>query len=258
MYMMESCIKRECAFVVLCGILFLSGCRGAASEPLADGVFSHLGLGLRLEPHLAKIRVNTGGGGRHTRPAPSEELPVDPPPTGDNTGPEPSDRDTDRRVLRRMLGKHYDARSMSPVRPRESLLHPNGTLVYNFKNGKPMGRIPPELRRVLNTRLPGGPSIRLRTSKRRRRKFLRFLWTYSYCPLVYRWRDLGARFWPRYFHESTCYKGRSCSIPAGLSCKPDPATTVHKTVLYWRCERKNSCKWIHVKYPMITNCKCSC
>ncbi|KAK2156648.1 hypothetical protein LSH36_208g03030 [Paralvinella palmiformis] len=194
--------------------------------------------------------------GRHQpdiHPLPSDNLPVLPLqyPKGDRL---PSEADLNPRKLQRLLGAEYDPVFMSSVRPLESIVEPNGTYIYQLRNGHPLSEMPSELR-TLAFALPGSRQ-KYRIKSRKVRKYVRnYLWTYTYCPVNYRWRDLGDRFWPRWIREGDCDAGRTCSVPAGMRCKPQGSTT--KTILWWHCRRK-SCFWIPIKYPIIVKCSCSC
>ncbi|XP_010224591.1 PREDICTED: noggin-2-like, partial [Tinamus guttatus] len=100
---------------------------------------------------------------------------------------------------------------------------------------------------------------RLKVGKKARRKVLQWLWAYTYCPVLYTWKDLGVRFWPRYIKEGNCFAEKSCSFPEGMFCKPVKSVT--KTFLRWHCQGWSSqkyCTWIPVQYPLISECKCSC
>jgi noggin len=83
-------------------------------------------------------------------------------------------------------------------------------------------------------RLPDGSRLRTRISAKLKKKLQQFLWGFTACPIVYRWKDLGIRFWPRYLKEGHCPAGKtSCSIPPGMKCRP--AAKAHKTLLRWHC-----------------------
>lgn len=75
-----------------------------------------------------------------------------------------------------------------------------------------------------------------------------WLWSQTFCPVLYAWNDLGSRFWPRYVKVGSCFSKRSCSVPEGMVCKP---SVVHLTVLQWRCQRRGGqrCGWIPIQYP---------
>jgi noggin len=83
-------------------------------------------------------------------------------------------------------------------------------------------------------RLPDGSRLRTRISAKLKKKLQQFLWAFTACPIVYRWKDLGIRFWPRYLKEGHCPAGKvSCSIPPGMKCRP--SAKAHKTLLRWHC-----------------------
>lgn len=71
--------------------------------------------------------------------------------------------------------------------------------------------------------LPDGTKLRTRLTPKLRRKLVQFLWAYTSCPVIEKWRDLGIRFWPRWLKEGQCHSERSCSIPPGMTCKPSEA-----------------------------------
>ena len=194
------------------------------------------------------------------RPVPSDELPVLPLHYPDHQKPAlPTGADRDFKRLMAKLGKDYEPAFMSCVRPLESFLAPNGSLAYSFDGGRPKGKPPRELRH-LSVRVPGRRRRYRVKGRRSRRKMVRFLTAYIYCPVLYRWKDLGAQFWPRWIREGDCFRDRSCSIPAGMSCTPK--TFTRKTLLYWDCRhaatRGATCSWIRIQYPVITKCACSC
>jgi len=136
---------------------------------------------------------------------------------------------------------------------------------------RPVGH---RLSRLRGFRVPGSPDSVVRVAIRgrvTRRCVQRYLAAYSYCPVYARWRDLGRRFWPRWIREGSCrgeLRSRSCSIPAGMTCRPKRSAT--KTVLWWYCRvsqgragqsaalAPSAWNWIPIKYPIITACKCSC
>ncbi|UYV79689.1 NOG [Cordylochernes scorpioides] len=182
------------------------------------------------------------------RVRPSSDLPVldliepqdsmyDPPPS-----------DIDPRALRARLGPHYDPRYMSETRPIN-----RSSPVPSI----PTGRMPRELRRLKLRSIRLADGTRLRSRRARRRAKL-LLWAFSYCPVAPRWKDLGIRFWPRWLNDGTCLP-KPCSFPPGMSCRPSRST--RKTILRWYCPnwtQKKNCRWIPIKYPVITGCECSC
>uniref|UniRef100_A0A8C4BDT6 Noggin n=1 Tax=Denticeps clupeoides TaxID=299321 RepID=A0A8C4BDT6_9TELE len=183
------------------------------------------------------------------KPSPSDNLPV--PDLKEDPNPEydPREQDLAERALRKKLGSGFDPHFMSVAAPAHSNVSRPET--------RAPGPMPGEIRKLDLSETPYGK--RVRVGKKARRKFLQWLWTYTRCPVVYAWKDLGARFWPRYIKEGTCFSERSCSFPEGMSCKP--AKSVSKTFLRWYCQgflRQKYCTWIPVQYPIISECKCSC
>lgn len=200
------------------------------------------------------------------RPLPSDDLPVLDlvEPAGHVYDPGPEDLDA--AALQRILAGHFDPKFMAVHRPKESLLHPNGSLQPGFrlKKGRlvPARPMPRELQRIRlkSVDFPGGIKLRLNMGRRMRRKMRQLLWTYTYCPLVYRWKDLGLRFWPRWIREGRCYKSRrSCSFPPGMTCREKRST--EKTLLRWHCRdwaQRRQCRWILATISVLVECSCSC
>nr|AJV21318.1 noggin [Terebratalia transversa] len=124
------------------------------------------------------------------------------------------------------LGKNFNRKYMSVEKPEEAQHTPNGTLVYEFRKNRPTGKMPPSIKNMdfsSNTLdIPGGKNIRtIKLGHKTKRKLQRFLWAYTYCPVLFTWKDLGVRFWPRWIKRGRCYNtNRSCSVPAGMKCNP--------------------------------------
>ncbi|XP_060077723.1 noggin-like [Ylistrum balloti] len=195
------------------------------------------------------------------RPVPSDDLPVIELIENPDNSFNPTDRDTDYRQLRRLLGHHFDKNFMSTVRPLESVIRPNGTLDFKLKKGRPKERRPNFIKYFGSPVFTGvgSQSSKLRVSRRTRKKIQKYLWSSTHCPVFHTWKDLGVRFWPRWIKEGQCYKRKSCSIPPGMTCRPSGSTS--KTILRWHCRdwQKNAvCRWIHINYPIITRCSCEC
>ncbi|XP_072298222.1 noggin-1 [Eucyclogobius newberryi] len=186
------------------------------------------------------------------RPIPSDSLPLvelkeDPDPIFD-----PKERDFNETELRSTLGD-FDPRFLAVFPPNADGYDAND----DFPDAqKPSGILPKEIRAV---DFDAHSGKKLRASKKLKRRLQQWLWAYSFCPVVYTWTDLGARFWPRYVRAGSCLNKRSCSVPEGMQCRPSSST--HLAVLRWRCVQRRGglkCAWIPVQYPIITDCKCSC
>ncbi|XP_008312844.1 noggin-2 [Cynoglossus semilaevis] len=183
------------------------------------------------------------------RPSPSDHLPV--PGLKEDPDPEydPREQDLTERTLRKKLGSNFDPNFMSISSPTPA----------NVSDGvvKVPGLMPNDIKKLDLTETPYGKRVKI--GKKARRKFLQWLWTYTHCPVVFTWKDLGVRFWPRYIKEGNCFAERSCSFPEGMSCKP--IKSINKIFLRWYCQgflKQKYCTWIQVQYPIISECKCSC
>ncbi|XP_070580827.1 noggin-like isoform X2 [Ptychodera flava] len=158
---------------------------------------------------------------------------------------------TDQKKLLKIMGDNFDDEFMSiekPKRRREPL------------EWKLQGDMPEYIKNQNLRRYPDGTNMRLGLPYlQSRKKFRKWLWGRTHCPVKYVWKNLGKRFWPRWLKVGECYQTKqSCSIPSGLTCLPSISTS--KNVLFWGCirERQNEmyCRWITVPYPVITECKC--
>uniref|UniRef100_A0A670ZNM6 Noggin n=1 Tax=Pseudonaja textilis TaxID=8673 RepID=A0A670ZNM6_PSETE len=187
------------------------------------------------------------------RPSPSDNLPIKDIIEHPDPEYDPKEQDLDDRTLRKKLGSHFDPNFMSVA----ALAHGNLSLLEPLHKFKGQGALPSELKKLDLAETPYRTKVKI--GKKARRKFLQWLWAYTYCPVMYTWKDLGSRFWPRYIKEGNCLAERSCSFPEGMSCKPIKSVT--KTFLRWYCQgwsKQKYCTWIPVQYPIISECKCSC
>lgn len=204
---------------------------------------------------INKITFHTG-----SRPLPSDQLPIPPLHENPDRAFDPSTEDLDYKTLRRMIGKKFDRNFMQVVKPLEHIFHPNGTLNIRFRKGRPKGRRPGFIK-DFGSKISFGKNIvkKLGVDKRTKKIMQKYLWNYTHCPIIYRWKNLGIRFWPQWIKEGSCYKGRSCSVPPGMMCKTKNSKPI--TLLRWHCKDWNKdrqCKWIEIQYPIITECGCSC
>ncbi|MBN3300622.1 noggin-3 [Amia ocellicauda] len=208
-----------------------------------------LSLGLRIEEGMCQHYY-------HLRPIPSDNLPLvelieHPDPVFD-----PKERDLNETELRGILGSNFEPHYMS-IYPQEDRYPGNDELADFELRLKPTGAMPREIKAMEFFDIQHGKKHK--PSKKLRRKLQLWLWSYAFCPVVYTWSDLGSRFWPRYIKVGSCYSKRSCSVPHGMFCKP--AKSDHFTILRWRCQPRKGgqkCDWIHIQYPIISECKCSC
>nr|XP_060619962.1 noggin [Anolis sagrei ordinatus] len=211
----------------------------------------------------------------HIRPAPSDNLPLvdlieHPDPLFD-----PKEKDLNDTLLRGLLGSHFDPAFMAASLPPEERHHHGGgsedlAEMDLLLRQRPSGAMPGEIKGLdfYDSAAAGGAGggggaqasgkKHHRLSKKLRRKLQLWLWSQTFCPVLYTWNDLGSRFWPRYVKVGSCFSKRSCSVPEGMLCKP--AKSAHLTILRWRCQRRGGqrCAWIPIQYPIISECKCSC
>lgn len=190
------------------------------------------------------------------RPIPSDTLPIVDIPEDPDPVLDPKERDLNETELRSILGSHFDSQFMSITPPDEKYAGSDEGNESELR--RPSGSMPKEIK-SLEFEIQYGKKHK--PSKKLRRRLQLWLWSYASCPVVYAWKDLGNRFWPRHVKIGTCYNKRSCSIPEGMVCKP--AKSAHFTILRWRCQQQQrrgplKCSWIPVQYPIITECKCSC
>ncbi|KAL1451043.1 hypothetical protein WDU94_003338 [Cyamophila willieti] len=173
------------------------------------------------------------------------------------------------------LGSYYDSAFMSIVKPHLEDKFENRSeqdVLEQFTRNKNGRLIPkeelPDYLKDINFKyiyLSDGNRIRTRISNKLKKKMQQFLQAYTKCRIAHRWKDLGVRFWPRYFRHGYCSDGGkvSCSIPPGMTCKP--SLTEYKTLLRYHCKGSGGgssgdgkCHWRTVQYPVVTRCDCGC
>ena len=153
---------------------------------------------------------------------------------------------------------------MSIGQPKEAILYPNGTAEYPVRynnNLSPSRRnVPGRSKWNLGSlQLPDGSRVRTRLSRKVRKKLEKFLWLYTQCPVIYRWKDLGSRYWPRWIKQGRCHANQSCSFPPGRTCRASEEREV--VILRWHCQYWDPprfCKWIPLHYPIVRQCTCGC
>lgn len=175
---------------------------------------------------------------------------------------DPKEADLDPVKLRERLGLAYQTNFMSPTEP-EPMLDTNDNhspKLSEMDRFRPTGRMPQRIRKLNFDDLSTGKK-RNRLSRKQKRRFQMWLWQATECSVVYKWKNLGHRFWPPWIKEGICDNSRSCSIPAGMACQP--SNSMYITVLRWHCQGFNGnkmkyCTWIKAQYPTISECKCKC
>ncbi|XP_036408037.1 noggin-3-like [Megalops cyprinoides] len=190
------------------------------------------------------------------RPIPSDSLPIvelkeDPDPIFD-----PKEVDLNETGLISLLGINFDSEFMSIAPPEDNRTGDDGLNDSEPYLQEPIGTMPKEIESMEFDIQTGKKN---KPSKKLRRRMQLWLWSYTFCPVMYTWSDLGSRFWPRYVKVGSCYNKRSCSVPEGMVCKP--SKSAYFTILRWKCRQRRGgvkCNWISVQYPVISECKCAC
>lgn len=198
---------------------------------------------------------------------------IEPPPSPDD----PRADDLNATALLLKMGSNFDDSSMSIFHPAVTGRRKEENLSYfgyrRNRQGRliPTGSMPDYLSKIdfKYLTLSNGSKLRTKISSKLKRKIQQFLWAYTACPVIYRWRDLGLRFWPRYLKIGFCPQNVSCSIPPGMTCRA--SATVNKTLLRWFCKnhqqhgttaaagtQRRHCQWIKIEYPILSECSCSC
>ena len=183
------------------------------------------------------------------RPLPTDQMPIPILDEDPSREYDPSPSDIDNLALKEMLELDYLPDVMSPTYPSDFDDNEMGEL--------PSGRISPEIKKLLKR------SRKFRKLPKRIIKNKRIIQAWlnqeTACPVRYRWKDLGIRFWPRYIKEGFCDSSKSCSIPPGMKCKSSEQSKM--IILRWYCQgilEQKYCTWIRIHYPVISECKCQC
>ena len=208
---------------------------------------------LLLSSVLGSEKISTlGQHFNRLRPVSSDHLPIPILEEDPDQKYDPTESDIDNDALRKKLGDDYLPMFMSPTHPRD---------FDDDAMTKPLSsKIPADIRKLFKR--PG----RLRKSRKQWKRITRnkkaiqnWLHQETGCPVKYRWKDLGIRFWPRYIKEGYCDSSKSCSIPAGMKCKSSAQSKI--VILRWYCQgilQHKYCTWINIHYPVISECKCQC
>ena len=170
---------------------------------------------------------------------------------------DPTANDLNPQVLKKKLGHQYEPSYVSLT--KDEAKKKNGEHPTNSERKDIVNSMPEEIKN-LDFRMPGtdrhlGP----KASK----KLQLWLWQHSRCSVKNKWKDLGARSWPRYLNIGRCSRKASCSFPKGMRCQVSETRQV--AVLRWHCRDINkprqsntTCKWITTNLPVVQACKCMC
>ena len=198
----------------------------------------------------SRIFMAFGQRSRQLRPLPTDQMPIPILEEDPNREYDPSPQDINNERLKEML--EYSPNVMSYCYPRN---FDDDGMTESLSN-----RIPPEIKRLFKRSGRARKQRRLpRRISKHKRAIQSWLHQETACPVRYRWKDLGIRFWPRYIKEGFCDSSKSCSIPPGMKCKSFAQTSI--TILRWYCQgilEQKFCTWIPIKYPVISECKCQC
>lgn len=166
---------------------------------------------------------------------------------------DPRPRDINSTFLYQHLGSRFDGEYMSVRDPRGR----EASILTQLLHGRNKGRRPGYMNLLRAARFQGGLKIKLNVTKSVRAKLEKFLWSYTVCPIKDSWKFLGLRFWPPWIREGSCLSERSCSIPAGMTCKE--SAYAYKVILRWECAHSGHfCRWRPFPYRITTNCACAC
>ncbi len=164
--------------------------------------------------------------------------------------PDPKANDKSEYRLRQLLG-NYVSNYLSTQKPKDFT---NGPVLNSVSEEELLKTMPDSLK-SFQFNLPKSNRKRHPRSKTQL-LFRLWLWSISYCPVQYRWTDLGPYVWPRYMKIGYCPK-KSCSFPSGMSCQPSKKDVKVK-VLLWYCTRSKYCSWRVYSENLTTECKCQC
>ena len=163
--------------------------------------------------------------------------------------PDPQSKDLEETKLRLILGT-YSRNFLSTAMP------------IDFANAAQSNMVTEE--ELLRTMPNALKSIQFNVPTKRKRRarsktqslFRLWLWSLSYCPVQYKWVDMGKYVWPRYMKVGYCPK-RPCSFPEGMTCQPS-RKDVQVKVLLWYCTRSLHCSWKVYSERITSACSCRC
>lgn len=272
----QSAINSQWAVIWLCDMLITFFCRYLCEEVAILSMCNkmlHLVAILLLLPQIDSASFRQDSSTRRHKPKERHQtvytsLPLNPSVVmvpldiQETVNKDLDPTDIDEFELLTIMGSDYDRQYMSFREPADLKTHPNGTLVYKFKDNQTPaeGQMPGELTALEERSIrlaEDGPELRIKFNRRTKKKLQRFLWAYSYCPVRYKWKQLSTRFWPRWIKTGECENKRSCSIPVGMTCQPSKMSNI-KLLRYYCPSSKRTCQWIKIEYPILVQCSCGC
>ncbi|XP_065341518.1 noggin-like [Cloeon dipterum] len=186
------------------------------------------------------------------------------PPESPDPRLDPRLADLNATALLRRLDQRFNPHMLSVERP-----YSISSREYDFpfrknKHGRLVPKHPLEMPKYLkggfkSVTMPNGKKTpTIVQSDRLNLKIQTTLWAHTACPVEFRWRDLGKRFWPRYIKSGSCVndKARSCSIPPGMNCQP--AAKIKLSLLRWFCRPRRACSWHDFELEVVNKCECKC
>lgn len=155
-----------------------------------------------------------------------------------------------RKMLILLGPRFFNPNLQNLSRPQESILYPNGQLVFPKDNR--------DLAKLIRRRITVLSKYVKSIFKNRYNPALN---VYATCPIVLSWKDYGEQYWPRWVREGKCVdlEGISCSLPPGMYCVGHEERTV--IMLRYFCPLsgdENSCNWYRMQKPVLVSCKCAC
>lgn len=188
------------------------------------------------------------------------KLKIPPEPQSYPSDPLQSDRDIV--LLKAKLGEDYSQDRIALNKDEFLMKKNNATKAHEKENEfvrKMLTKSMPEEIKTLDFKMPG---IKRYLGPKASKKLQLWLWQVSHCSVVPKWKDLGARYWPRYVNVGKCSKKATCSFPSGMKCRI--AKTKNIGVLRWHCldrlvpRKAATCIWLKFNYPVLAECKCKC
>ena len=143
----------------------------------------------------------------------------------------PKRKNMKREKLLKKLGKDYNPRFMSFVKPDSNKREPEVTTKYTLD---PL--LLGELRNLNLSSFIEDNKDDLVRKPDVQKVMEKWLLQRASCPIHFVWDDLGTYFWPRWVRKGNCGNDFPCSWPPGMHCVPAESQTIF--LLRWHCRRK--------------------